>query len=98
MKKFKIVIFVVCLISSFSAFALENKGPRIYLYGEAHCEKVILDAELKVWQNFYKTQNMRHLFIEYDYSTAQLLNQWMKEKDDTLFLSAPVLRPILLTK
>lgn len=80
------MIFVVCLISSFSAFSLENKGPRIYLYGEDHGQAVQYEEELKAWQNFYNNQNMRHLFIESGYSTAQMLNQWMKAEDDSILL------------
>lgn len=86
MKKLKMVILVVCLISSFSAFAMENKGPRIYLYGEDHGQKIQYEEELKAWQNFYNNQNMRHLFIESGYSTAQMLNQWMKAEDDSILL------------
>lgn len=59
--------------------------PQIYIYSEwGHGEKILYDKELIAWQYFYKTQNMRHLFIEAGYSTAQIMNQWMKADDDTL--------------
>lgn len=79
-KKLLITAFILCVISFFSW----AEGPRIYLYGETHSNKVILDAELKVWKNFYDNKNMRHLFIEYGFATAELLNQWMKAEDDSL--------------
>ena len=83
-RKLSLIISLFFLLIN-SLFCNENNLiPRVYLYGESHCNKIIIDAELKVWQNFYNNQKMRHLFIEYDYSTAQLLNKWMKEKDDTI--------------
>lgn len=50
--------------------------PQIYIYSEwGHGEKILYDKELIAWKYFYKTQNMRHLFIEAGYSTAQIMNQ-----------------------
>ena len=85
MKKVQVAI-IITLLSLFSIAAKDFETPRIYLYGETHCNKIIIEAELKAWQHFYDTQNMRHLFVEYDYSTAQLLNQWMKDDDDSLLM------------
>lgn len=79
-KKLIITALILCGLSMFSW----AEGPRIYLYGEVHSNKSVLDAELKVWKNFYDNKNMRHLFIEYGYATAEFLNQWMKAKDDSL--------------
>lgn len=64
----------------------ETSAPsgQIYLYGEQHGEKKILDYEIELWNQYYKDEGMRHLFIEYPYYTAELLNQWMQEGDDTI--------------
>lgn len=58
----------------------------VYLYGENHAVKYILDYEIELWQKFYNEENMRHLFIENSYSAAQLLNEWMKADDDSILL------------
>ena len=60
------------------------KPGETYLYGEEHSNGRILDMELERWQGYYEG-GMRHLFIEYGYSTAQLLNLWMGSEDDSIF-------------
>lgn len=55
----------------------------IYLYGEAHNVKAILDEELKLWGDYY-SQGMRHLFVEMPYFTAEYLNIWMSEDNDEI--------------
>lgn len=80
-------LIIICLFSLLSYSAIsQTKTPRVYIYGETHCNKIIMDAELIAWQNFYNNHGMRHLFIEYDYSTGQLLNEWMKDDDDSLLM------------
>lgn len=64
----------------------ETKNTRIFLYGEIHGVEPIYKAELENWQDYYNNQNMRHLFVEYGYGTAKLLNQWMQADDDTILL------------
>ena len=54
----------------------------LYLYGESHGSQAVLDRELELWREYY-AQGMRHLFIEYPYYTAQLLNEWMAAEEDT---------------
>ncbi|MBE6882769.1 MAG: hypothetical protein E7489_07175 [Ruminococcaceae bacterium] len=61
----------------------QNTGT-IYLYGEEHNNEKVMELELKLWQQYYNEQGMRHLFVEYSYYTAQLLNQWMQEEDDEI--------------
>lgn len=56
----------------------------IYLYGEAHGIKKILDKEFELWHSYYHEQNMRHLFIEYSYYTAEFLNLWMQSETDDI--------------
>ena len=57
---------------------------QIYLYGEQHGVKEILDEELRIWGEHYLNENMRHLFVEYPYYTAQLLNIWMQTESDEI--------------
>ncbi len=56
----------------------------IYLYGESHGEEKILAKELELWNEYYHNQNMRHLFIEMPYYTAEFLNVWMQSEDDEI--------------
>lgn len=56
----------------------------IYLYGEHHGVEEILEKELELWGKYYNKENMRHLFIEYPYYTAELLNLWMKSDSDDI--------------
>ncbi|WP_293009317.1 MULTISPECIES: hypothetical protein [unclassified Oscillibacter] len=69
--------------SATSAIASSNSG-EIFLYGEEHGIKKIIDKEFEFWQDYYDTQGMRHLFIEIPYYTAEFLNSWMQEDDDTI--------------
>ena len=57
---------------------------QVFLYGEAHGEKKILEKELEIWKDFY-AKGMRHLFVELPYYTAQFLNVWMREKGNDIF-------------
>lgn len=56
---------------------------QLYLYGEKHGSQAVMDRELELWRDYYG-QGMRHLFVEYPYYTAQLLNEWMAAEDDTI--------------
>ena len=56
----------------------------IYLYGEEHTVEKILDKELETWRDYYDNENMRHLFIEYSYYTAEFLNLWMQSDNDDI--------------
>ncbi len=55
---------------------------KIYLYGEYHGVEKILNKEFEIWYDYYHNENMRHLFIEYPYYTAEFLNIWMRSDDD----------------
>lgn len=57
---------------------------QIYLVGESHGEKKILDKELELWNGYYHDENMRHLFVENPYYTAEFLNLWMKSDNDDI--------------
>lgn len=55
----------------------------IYLYGEQHGVKKITDKELELWRAYY-AKGLRHLFLELPAYTAEYLNVWLKEKDNTI--------------
>lgn len=57
---------------------------QMYLYGEDHAVKDILDREAQLWQMYYTEDGMRDLFIEFPYYTAEYLNIWMKEENDDI--------------
>lgn len=61
----------------------EKTHGNIYLYGEMHGVKKILDKELELWGEHYKN-GVRHLFVELPYYTAEYLNIWMGEADDAI--------------
>ncbi len=55
----------------------------IQLYGEEHAVPAILDRELELWEEAYAAST-RHLFVELPFYTAEYLNLWMADEDDTL--------------
>ena len=57
---------------------------QIYLYGELHGNDNIYAAELEQWQSYYQEQNMRHLFVELPYYTAEFLNLWLQADNDDI--------------
>lgn len=57
---------------------------QIYLYGEEHGVEEILEKELELWSKFYHKENMRHLFVEFPYYTAEFLNLWMQSESDDI--------------
>lgn len=65
--------------------AEKPQGPgTIYMYGESHGIKEVIEKELALWQEHY-ANGARHLFIENSYFDAYQLNLWMKEQDDAMF-------------
>lgn len=59
---------------------------QIYLYGEQHGVEKILEKELELWGKYYHEENMRHLFIELGYYSAEFLNLWMESDRDDIFV------------
>jgi len=55
----------------------------MFLYGESHGNKKILEKEFDLWNDYYK-KGMRHLFVELPYYTGEFLNIWMKASDDSI--------------
>lgn len=84
-----IMLTLLAACSDSSAFGEAAKPPshtqgQIYLYGEVHAEEKILNKEIAIWYNYYHSENMRHLFIEYPYYTAEFLNIWMQSDSDDI--------------
>lgn len=80
-----IITFLCFMIARNSSNSnLPDSKHQIYLYGELHGEKEIMDKELEIWSDYYKNYGFRHLFIEDSYAGAAFLNMWMKEDDDRI--------------
>ncbi len=62
----------------------KNESANIYIYGEAHGNRIILEKEIELWKKYYHEDGMRHLFTEYSYFEAEYINLWMAEEDDDL--------------
>ena len=87
-----IVLFLYCAATSVvyahgkadaDAARNNNYTGTIYLYGEQHGVKKITDKELALWRAYY-TKGLRHLFLERPSYTAEYLNMWLREKDNTI--------------
>lgn len=61
-----------------------NKIGKIYMYGELHGQKSIIEKELELWKQYYNEDGMRHLFIEWPYFIAELANLWMSGDNDVI--------------
>lgn len=67
-----------------ASIPLSQSAGQIYLYGEMHGIEKILDKELEIWSEYYHKENMRHLFVELPYYTAEFLNSWMQSDNDDI--------------
>lgn len=63
---------------------LPRPSGQVYLYGEQHGVDKILDKEFELWCEYYDNKNMRHLFVELPYYTAEFLNIWMQSDSDDI--------------
>lgn len=61
---------------------VEHDG-KIFLYGETHSEKKILEKELELWDQYYQS-GVKDLFVELPYYTAEFLNIWIKSEDNVI--------------
>lgn len=85
-------IFTLLLLSACSTKTskeIDTPSPnqttgQIYLYGESHGVKKILEKEFELWHEYYDNQGMRHLFVELSYYTAEFLNMWMKSDSNEI--------------
>jgi hypothetical protein len=90
----KIIIFLIFIFNLTAFAACSDSGNKavfntpatgqIYLYGEKHGVKKIMDKQLEIWREYYHNNNMRHLFVELPYYTAEFLNLWMKSAGDAI--------------
>ena len=60
------------------------KVGEIYLFGETHSNPLQLYMEFNLWNSYYHSRNMRHLFVELPYFTAEYLNLWMHSDNDEI--------------
>lgn len=91
--KFAIVLIIVAALvacSDSSTTQVDTTNPsdpltgQIYLYGEQHGVEKILEKELELWHEYYHEEDMRHLFVELPYYTAEFLNLWMSSDSDVI--------------
>lgn len=69
-------------ISSRSSAAVQTG--QIFLYGEEHDNKAILEKEFELWSAYYHDNGMRDLFVELSYYSAEFLNLWMQSDNDDI--------------
>lgn len=87
-----LIALLIVVLLAFNACSTDTKEPsanepangQIYLYGEMHGNDDIYAAELQRWGQYYQEQNMRHLFVELPYYTADFLNIWMQTDNDDI--------------
>lgn len=97
MKNMKLYAFIIAFVLPTTLAAISHKpvsislpntssqsSGQIYLYGEQHGVEKILDKELELWCDYYDNKNMRHLFVELSYFTAEFLNLWMQSDSDDI--------------
>lgn len=87
-----IIVFTVlgtCMIISsilsyldYSVDVRPSASTQIRLYGEFHGVESYYDAEYDLWKGYYD-DGYRHLFVELPYYTAEFLNIWMHEEDNS---------------
>lgn len=77
------VVLSVCLWQS-GVFGGGKQAGQIYLYGEGHSNEECLEEELRLWNQYYHEDDMRHLFVEFPYYTAEFMNLWMQAEDDAI--------------
>lgn len=63
---------------------VEQQSGQIFLYGEEHSVKNILEKEFELWSAYYHDDNMRDLFVELPYYTAEYMNLWMASDSDDI--------------
>ena len=89
--KIKILIIIALFLLMIFGVAINNKFRYSYkcekeclinLYGEFHAVKEHYDKEFRLWEKYYKNNNMRDLFLELSYDEAQWLNIWMGQKNN----------------
>jgi len=82
-----ILILAIIIVTTCASIDNEKKSTgQIFLYGESHGFPEIMERQLEIWYDYYHNHNLRHMFIEFAYFTAELLNIWMlSDNDDLLY-------------
>ncbi len=80
------ILWLIVFFSSKQYSYVPEGDINIFLYGETHGKKSIMEKEYYIWEEYYNNFGMRHLFIEDSYFTAEFLNIWMTETEDTILL------------
>lgn len=62
----------------------DSQSGQIFLYGEQHGVKALLEKEFGLWSAYYHDDGMRDLFVELPYYTAEFLNLWMQSDSDDI--------------
>lgn len=78
------LLVVLLTLTCFIAAASSDARGQIYLYGEHHGVEKIIAKEFELWYDYYHNHNMRHLFVEKPYYTAEFLNLWMQADNDEI--------------
>lgn len=81
---FSLFVMLSCLTVLCSSSCARQEPGEIYLYGEQHGRKDMMDQEFELWSKFYHEEGMRDLFVEYPCFTAEYLNLWMQAEDDEI--------------
>ena len=72
-------IVLATLITTAACASMDTRAQRstgqIFLYGEAHGIERIINRQLEIWYEYYHNRNMRHMFIESGFFTAEFLNR-----------------------
>jgi len=93
LKNTKMIVFFICMVVvlacmiSFPKISdnyITTKNGQIFLYGEEHGIKNILDKEFQLWEEYYQKDGMRDLFLELPYYTAEFLNLWIQSEEDDI--------------
>ena len=78
------VVGALLLLCVFGRARAVQQCGQIYLYGEAHASKAILEEEFALWTAHYRDEGMRNLFVELPYYSAEFLNLWMQSDSDEI--------------
>ena len=74
-------------VAAFSEPESKPSTGQIYLYGEEHHDPVYTNKQFELWRKHYTENNMRHVFVECSYFSAEILNIWMKADNDDILIN-----------
>ncbi len=86
------ILIFLCAITGATVWTCFDSAPKdtiysdakIFLYGESHGSELYYEKEFESWKTCYEEQEMRALFVELPYYTAEFLNLWMKQDNDDI--------------